>query len=452
MDCMTRRTFLGFTTAASGAFYLGNTLGCGTPAPEKPVTKKTRSHPLDGIEREDIKITDIKVTPLCYVPPDKKYMWLTGNNITWKTEAAPCEVFTNKGIVGIGEGSPYAGAQLIKKYAEEVIKPALIGKNPFDVEFLACGGQDYNGHTTSISAETAAWAGVDTALWDIIGKVKNVPVYNLLATDYEPNTHLRTYASGGDLHEWYNNGAETLIEEALRYKEMGFTAFKFRCGTDWKYSNMTLKKYIPVMRRLREAVGPDFDLIHEGVGSTGMTLDEVLEEFCPLLEELKFHFFEQPMGGIEEYIKIKEALPTVMVSGGESDVNRFQIKEWIDRDALDIVQTDNSWTGISEGWHIAHMAHLFGKRFCPHNWHGGLTIMGNAYLAAGIPNQHMLEYNANFNPLKDEVFKEPLVVKNGYMDLPNKPGYGLELAPDLAKKFPWVPGDARKPNPVISKK
>jgi len=215
---------------------------------------------------------------------------------------------------------------------------------------------------------------------------------------------------------------------------------------------MTLKKYIPIMRRLREAVGPDFKLMHEAMGRTGVTLEEIINEFCPVLEELKFHWFEAPYGRIEEHKKVNEALPTVMVSSGEMEVNGLQIKEWIDRDALDIVQCDSNWSGISEGWHIAHMAHLFGKRFCPHNWHGGLTIMGNAYLAAGIPNQHMLEYNANFNPLKEEVFKEPLVVKNSYMDLPNKPGYGLELAPDLAKKFPWVPGDAPKPNPVISKK
>ena len=199
-------------------------------------------------------------------------------------------MFTNQKIVGIGDRSPYARAQLIKKYAEEVIKPALIGKNPFDVEFLECGGQDYNGHTTPISAETAAWAGVDSALWNIIGRAKNMPVYKLLATDYEPNTHIRTYDSGGTLHEWYYYGAETLIEEALRYKEEGFTAFKLRCGPDWKYSNMTLKKYMPVMRRLRGVIGPDFDLMHESVGGTGMTLDEVLGGFCQLLDELKFHW------------------------------------------------------------------------------------------------------------------------------------------------------------------
>jgi len=75
--------------------------------------------------------------------------------------------------------------------------------------------------------------------------------------------------------------------------------------------------------------------------------------------------------------------------------------------------------------------------------------MMNAALVAGIPNRHMLELNQTFNPLKEEVFKEPLVVKNGYMDLPNKPGFGVELAgsaEQLAKKFPYLEEYYYRPN------
>ncbi|HDY90368.1 MAG TPA: mandelate racemase/muconate lactonizing enzyme family protein, partial [bacterium] len=345
---------------------------------------------------------------------------------------------------GIGEGTPYAGPDNIKKYTEEFIKPALIGKNPFDIEFLTCGDYDH-------WSGRGPWAGVDNALWDIIGKAKNMPVYKLLATDNEPDTHILIYASGGDYHEWYNNGDDVLIEEALRYKEQGFNAFKFRQGTSWQYSNMTLKKYIPIMRRLREAVGPDFKLMHEAMGSTGVTLEEIINEFCPVLEELKFHWFEAPFGRIEEHIKVNEALPTVMVSQGEGLRTRYQAKEWMDSGAIDIIQCDCNVTGITENWYISRMANLKGMLHCPHNWHGGLTTMANAHFVAGIPNRHMLELNQTFNPLMDEVFKEPLVVVNGYMDLPDKPGFGMELAPDLEKKFPFVPGYFTKPNPIIQK-
>ena len=442
MNKTSRRTFIS-TAAAAGAVSLGNVSGCGKPAPEKPIAKKTRNHPLDGIERENIKITDIKVTPLSYEDP-KGNLWRGNKYIVWKTDGCLTEVFTDQGIVGIGEGSPYARPDRIKKYTDEFIKSALIGKNPFDIEFLTCGDSDrWSGRSP--------WAGVDNALWDIIGKAKNMPVYKLLATDNEPDPHILIYASGGDYHEWHNNGEEVLIEEALSYKEQGYTGMKFRTGTDWEYGKMTPKKYIAVMRRLRDAVGPDFKLMHETMGATGMTLEQVIEEFCPVLEELKFYWFEHPLRGIENYIKINESLSTVMVSGGETLKTRFLAKEWIDRDAFDIVQSDCNVTGITENWYISRMAHLKGMLHCPHNWHGGLTTMANAHFVAGIPNRHMLELNMTYNPLKEGVFKEPLVVENGYMDLPDKPGFGVEVIDDIEKKFPWVPGSYSKPNPLMSK-
>lgn len=424
MNHTTRRSFLTGALAATGAVHADF------------------AYPSDGIRREKIKITGIKVTPLSYVDPNKN-LWRGDRYIVWKTDAALCQVFTDQGLVGIGEGTPYAGPDKIKQYTEETIKPALLGQNPFDVDWITCGGTD--------QLSRCSWAGVNNACWDIIGKAKNTPVYKLLAQGARPSPRIKIYASGGDYHEWYGDGEKTLIEEALRYKAMGFTAFKFRSGTDWRFSNMTLAKYIPIMRRLRQAVGPDMDLMHETLRSQGVTQEEVLKELCPLLEELKFHWFEQPMRTIEEYIQIRKALSTVKVSGGESDRTRFEIKPWIDRDALDIVQTDSNVVGLSENWHIARMAHLRGKWLCPHNWHGGLTTMANAHLVAAIPNRHMLELNMTHNPLKEEIFKEPLVAKKGYMDLPNKPGFGVELIPDVEKKFPYAPGSYNRPNPLMQK-
>ena len=156
------------------------------------------SHPTQGIKREKIKITDIKVTPLSYVDP-KRNLWRGDRYIVWKTDAALCQVFTDQGIVGIGEGTPYAGPDVIKKYTEEVIKPVLIGQNPFDVDFIACASGLTPAAGSPIPDRSAAgsWAGVNNACWDIIGKALNTPVYKLLATDNQPDPHIRVYASGG---------------------------------------------------------------------------------------------------------------------------------------------------------------------------------------------------------------------------------------------------------------
>ncbi len=437
MKNMARRAFLGSAALTATAMSLGNTSAEGSPI------SGARSHPLENIEREKIKITDVKVTLLsCEIPPAEQ--WFVGGIICWKRDTVLVEVFTDQGIVGIGGVSMYGGSERIKRYTEEIIKPAIVGQNPFDVELLTSGGISSHG-------EQLGWAGVDNALWDIIGKAKNVPVYKLLATDVEPNTHLRIYASAGCNYAWFKR-PEDLIDEAVGLKEKGYTAYKFRGGTDWKYSNMTMKKYIPLMEKLREAVGPDFDLMQES--NMRWTLEECLE-LCPALEELKFLWFEEPISnrgeqGIEGHIRIAEALPTVKVACGESRINRFEFKEWIDRDALDIVQPDCVICGLTEAWHIARMAHLKGKICCTHNWHGGLQTMANASLMAAIPNGLVLEWHTYYNLLKEEVFKEPLVVRNGYMDLPDKPGYGMEVIDDVEKKFPYIPGSHTRRNPMMT--
>ena len=126
-------------------------------------------------------------------------LWRSANYQVWKTDGAITQIFTDQGIVGIGEGTPYEGPNYIKEYTETVIRPLLIGKNPFDVELLANRGND-NRHNC------APWAGTDIACWDIIGKAKGLPVYQLLATDFEPSAKIKIYASAGVEHEWYNNG------------------------------------------------------------------------------------------------------------------------------------------------------------------------------------------------------------------------------------------------------
>ncbi len=403
-----RRSFLVAGTLAAGA--LGS---CSEAvARNSASSRQPRNHPLEGFARPRIRITDVKVIPLSWVHP-KKNIWRSGDYIVWKTDGAITQVFTDQGVVGIGEGSPYEGPEDIRKYTEEVIKPMVMGKNPFDVELLSNRG-------TESRHARAPWAGLDCALWDTIGKVLGKPVRELLAIDNEPAKTVKIYASSGVEHEWYANGAQFLIEQALRHKSEGYDLLKFRTGTSWAASGMTLAKYIPIVRKLREAVGPDFKLAHESMGGTGVTQEQILKEFCPLLEELKFTWFEEAPGGtalkdIDFFVRLNEALPTVRVSGGERFITRMDAQQWLDRNALDIVQSDCNVAGITENWYIARMAHIRGKTLIPHNWHGGGSTMENVNLVAGIPNREYCEINQTENPLKEGIFKEPLRVVKGEM-------------------------------------
>ena len=401
---------------------------------------KDRISPLDGVKREKIRITDIQVTNLAYrLKPEEEWPDSARNSIIWKTESVIVEISTDVGLKGIGGASRYNGPAEMKDYVDGVIRPLLVGKNPFDVEFLAGG--------ISGARARGVWSGVDTALWDIIGKAKGVPLYKLLATDTEPQTHLRMYASGGEF-TWRKNsrfvGPEDLVKQALRHKEAGYTAFKFRPGGAFEVFS-SIKEFIPYLREIRKVVGPNFDLIQES--NTRWTMDQC-QEIAPVLEELKFTWWEEPTRrNIDDYVKIKKLLPTVKISGGEGLANRSALVEWMDRGAYDVVQPGCDDAGVTECWHMARMAATRGKLLCPHNWQDGLVCVANAHLMAAVPNRFMLESNMTPNPFKEGLFKEKFAAVNGHIDVPNKPGLGVELKEGLAELYPPIPGNWNRPDP-----
>jgi L-alanine-DL-glutamate epimerase-like enolase superfamily enzyme len=431
----TRRLFLNSLAGAAGVSPLAAQQRRAAALP------RTRLSPLDGVARQNIKITDLKLINLGYrLKPEEE--WPDGGNgtIIWKTETCIVEVSTDSGLKGIGACSRYNGPAAMKEYLEKVARPRLLGQNPFDVEFLAGG----------IAARGArgVWAGVDTALWDIIGKAAGQPLYKLLATDTQPKMRIRAYASGGEF-TWLKKsrfpGPDNLIREALRHKEAGYTAFKYRPGAAFERFS-SIKEYIPLVRELRKAVGPDFDLMQES--NQRWTLEQCLE-IAPVLEEVKIFWWEEPTRkNIDNYLTIRKALKTVKVSGGETVGTRAELVEWMDSGAYDIVQPGCDDAGVTECWYQARMAHTRGKQICPHNWQDGLVCVANAHLMAALPNGLMLESNMTPNPLKEGLFKESFVAKNGYFEVPNKPGLGVELKEGLAELYPAIPeGGWNRPDP-----
>jgi L-alanine-DL-glutamate epimerase-like enolase superfamily enzyme len=424
-----RRQFLGLASGLVGTAMFSAQQSYGTSLPANRVS------PLDGIPREKIRITDIKLINLAYkLKPEEQWPDGDENGIIVKTESVIVQVSTDAGLTGIGGCSRYRGPQEMKQYVQNVIKPILLGKNPFDVESLAGGIAGYGGST--------AWAGVDTALWDIIGKAKGLPLYKLLSVDVEPQTRVRLYASGGEF-SWRKNsgfpGPEDLIKQALSHKAAGYTAFKMRMGGGFGKLGITLKDFIPYLRKVRAVVGPDFDLMQEA--NQRWTVQQCLE-ICPVLEELKFLWFEEPTKSrdIDGYLTIKKALPTVKISGGESRSNRGEIAEMVDCGAYDIIQPGCDDAGMTETWHMARWAHTRGKLFCPHSWQDNLVAIANAHLMAAVPNRFLLETNMTPNPLKEGLFKEKLIVKDGYLEIPDKPGLGVELKEGLEEEYPPIPG------------
>ena len=151
---LSRRLFLAATPASAGAVLYGAQTA---PKSRTGARPGPRSHPLDGVARENLKITDLKVTLLsAEIPPERQ--WYNPRTVAWKSDAVLVQVFTDKGIVGIGEGTPYGGPVAMKKFAEEYARPALLGQNPFDVELLGSG---WSG--SAAASGSRVWAGIDCA-------------------------------------------------------------------------------------------------------------------------------------------------------------------------------------------------------------------------------------------------------------------------------------------------
>ncbi|MEK7405309.1 MAG: mandelate racemase/muconate lactonizing enzyme family protein [Acidobacteriota bacterium] len=426
---MTRRSFITSVTAAAAAL----SGGCRRPAPAGNRTSGSFTHLLEGIGRENIKIASVRTTRLTYTAPEGEYVNEAGPIVLRSQGCAILEVFTDQGIVGIGPGGEGRGGGADDEYSQ------LTGKNPFDVELLGLSN------------------GIDVACWDIIGKAKGMPVYKLLATGHRANPRVHVYASGGVNWTFYDRGdkrpygADALIEEALKYKEMGFDTFKWRPGTDWEEAGMTAARLgETVCRKLRDAVGPDFKLGLEKKAWDAWTLEEAIA-IAPIINDLKFFFFEQPMMDVgpaqfEDYLKLKELMPNVMLWGGESFRNLQQARPFMERRIYDAIQTDSIRLGITENWLVARVAAYHGLKMVPHNWISALGTMCNTHLVAGVPNGYMCEFFMYPNtPWRDAVFREPMAPKNGYISLSDRPGFGMELAniEELKKKYPYDPNAPR---------
>ena len=435
MPASTRRRFIQAAAGISGAVPLLAQQRHGAALP------KVRLSALDGVTREKIRITDLKLINLGYrLKPEEEWPDGGNNGIIWKTESVIVEVSTDAGLKGIGGCSRYNGPVAMKDYLDRVVKPLLSGKNPFDVENLTGG---ISGH-----GARGVWSGVDTARWDIIGKAKGLPLYKLLAADAEPQTRIRAYASGGEF-SWRKGsrfpGPEDLIKQALAHKAAGYTAFKYRPGGAFERF-ATIKDYIPYVLAMRKAVGPDFDLMQES--NQRWSVQQCLE-IAPVLEEAMILWWEEPTRKkIDDYLTIRKALKTVKISGGENVVNRADLVEWMDSGAYDIVQPGCDDAGVTECWRQARMAHTRGKLICPHNWQDGLVAVANAHLMAAVPNRLMLESNMTPNPLKEGLFKEWFGVKDGHFEVTRKPGLGVELKEGLEELYPPIPeGNWYRPDP-----
>ncbi len=337
-----------------------------------------------------------------------------------------CEVETDDGIIGIGNAA--LAPQLVKKTIDTYLKPLVIEEDPFDYAYI----------WEKMYRRTHAWgrrglgmvaiSAIDIALWDVMGKITNKPVFKLLGG--RTKEKIPVYAS-----KLYSQPIKDLQKEAEIYKKQGFKMFKMRFGWGPKDGPEGMKKNIELVEAIREVIGYETDLMMECY--MGWNLDYA-KRMIPKLIKFNPRWLEEPViaDDINGYAELNN-MNAIPISGGEHEFNLFGFKQLLDLKAVSYIQYDNNRVGgftiaqkinaLAEAYQVPVIPHA-GQM---HNYH--LTMSNfNCPISEFFP-VHDVEIG---NELFYYIFEGDPAPENGYINLDdNVPGLGLKLTDKYKSDF-----------------
>ena len=374
-----------------------------------------------------MKIATIETFDLT-CPLDRSFGWSQG----WinRRGTTLVKITTDDGLVGWGEG---AESSIIN----HLLAPLLTGANPMDRAGLweRMFHALYNGNN-AVGLAGSAVSALDIALWDLAGKAANLPICTLLGGKIRDK--VAVYATG----LYYTEGEfpDRLLDEARSYVEQGFRGMKTKVG------GLSIEEDVARVKALRDAIGPDVSLMidaNEGYNAT--TAIRIGKK----LEDLDLVWFEEPVNAqdVEAYLQVKDALP-IAISGGENLRTRYEFQQFLSRRAYDIVQPDViNVGGISEMRNVSMTANTFGIQVNPHVWGSPIMIAATLHLASTLPpcpttatpepfvQEPVMEFDRTPSKIRDELCYEPLKATDGYLDVPSRPGLGVEVNETTLKQL-----------------
>ena len=365
------------------------------------------------------------------------------------------------GLVGWGDctdwGSPGPVAATVERYAEWVI-----GRDPMQAEAiwwdLSTASQRHIGGLAS-----KAMSGIDSALWDIRGKVLDAPVWQLLGGKMRDKLRLywthcgSTRASHAELmglpkvettNDLYKLCAEVVARgftaiktNMIRLKDrpVSPSAFARFVSNAGDIDPVTLRNVVHIIRTFREGLGPD----------VGIALDVAFRfklgaaiKLAQALEPFDMMWLEAETFDPEAMEVIRRSTSTTLCHG-ESIFGVQGYKPYLQRYAQDIIMPDLAWNGITMGKKIADFANAFDVLVAPHNCHSPLTTLISANVMATVPNFYILEFDVDDPPWRDDLLTHPFEIEDGYLKIPTRPGLGsdlieAELLKHPAISYPWA--------------
>jgi galactonate dehydratase len=338
------------------------------------------------------------------------------------------KVFTDEGLTGIGEATGGLSARPGEAQAEEMAR-FVIGEDPLQPARL--WQKMYKGLFLDSNVGMNA---IEIACWDILGKSLGKPIWQLLGGKLNPR--LRVYANG-----WYQGPRDPsfFAEAASKVKEMGYTALKFDpFGSAYRFLEPAEERLsLAIVRAVRLSVGDDVDLCIEGHDrfgiSTAVRIGRALEEFKPM-------WFETPVMStdIAATVEVAKAIP-VPVATGERFTQLSQVLELAAARVVDIIQPETlSIGGISGACRAAAIAGSAEAFIALHQAQSPLNTAINAHIHASLPNFLIQECFDDFLvPWAFDIMHGVPRVRNGYLEVSDAPGIGVELDEDEIARHPY---------------
>lgn len=356
-----------------------------------------------------MKITEVKT----YLVGTERQNWLF------------VKVMTDKGVYGWGEASVEGQTKAAEQCIDVLAQRSVIGENPENIERI-WQKMYRHGFWKGGFIHMTAIAGIDQALWDILGKIYNVPVYKLLGGAVRDK--IRTYT--------HAHNAET----ALKSVEQGFAGIKTGGGMRREFydpQNDT-PALAEKLAEIRKTIGDDKLICIDNHGQSA-PVDAIQKMLAA--RPYNIYFFEEPIPpeNTLSYKMLRDAVPDMTLAAGERLFSRFEYREVVQERLLDVAQPDICHCGgITEIRKIANMIEPYHIKFAPHNPNGPVATAASLQVCAASQNFDILEFAAGSVYAREDIFKNiNLHPTNGYFALPEGPGLGIDLDEEAMAKYPY---------------
>lgn len=354
-------------------------------------------------------------------------------------------VYTDEGVTGLGEAYWGAGvAEMVHR-----IRPMLIGEDPFNVgRLFERMIRRTSGEGSLAGTTVAAISGIELALWDLVGRALNTPIYNLFGGQFRDK--IRIYS---DCHAGGTYTPESYAERARAVVDAGYTAIKFDLDVPNQYTldihdlEDTRRWFEPYNRTIfpperhfmeslvaavREEVGPDIMVTMDCHWK--YNVNDVIK-LARALEPYDLLWLEDPVPpeNIDAQAKVTASTNTSICTG-ENLYRKHGFRELIEKQAADIIAPDiPKMGGLMEAKKVADHADMYYIPVAPHNVASPVGTVAAAHVCAAMSNFLVMEYHAFDVEWWDDLVDGEPVIKDGFIHLTDRPGHGMVLNEDVAR-------------------